>query len=70
MKLDKLRVYASVQNFFLIMNKDIMGDPETDVANWNVSASVNPVGNVAAQGFKWHEYPRASTFVLGLQVGL
>lgn len=70
MKLDKLRVYASAQNFFLLVDKDIMGDPETDVANWNVSASVNPVGNVASQGFKWHEYPKASTFVLGLQIGL
>jgi len=65
LNLDKLRIYASAQNFFLIMDKDIMSDPEVDVSNWNVTG-----GNVASQGFKWHEYPKSSTFVLGLQIGI
>jgi hypothetical protein len=65
LNLNKLRLYVSAQNFFLLMDKDIMSDPQVDVANWNVAG-----GNVASQGFKWHEYPKSSTFVIGLQVGI
>ncbi|SHJ85327.1 SusC/RagA family TonB-linked outer membrane protein [Pseudozobellia thermophila] len=62
--LNKLRVYASTQNFFLWVNDELIGDPE-----------VSPIrggegNNVFSQGMKWHEYPRATTFVLGLQVGI
>ena len=62
--LNNLRIYASVQNFFLIMNKDLMGDPEVDDKNAFGGSGV------ASQGVKWYDYPRASTFVLGLQIGL
>jgi hypothetical protein len=62
--LNNLRIYASAQNFFLLMNKDLMGDPEVDDKNAFGGSGV------ASQGVKWYDYPRASTFVLGLQIGL
>ena len=62
--LNNLRLYASAQNFFLIMNKDLMGDPEVDDKNAFGGSGV------ASQGVKWYDYPRSSTFVLGLQIGL
>ncbi len=62
--LNNLRIYASAQNFFLIMNKDLMGDPEVEDKN------AFGGNGVAAQGVKWYDYPRSSTFVLGLQIGL
>ncbi|WP_445756775.1 SusC/RagA family TonB-linked outer membrane protein [Polaribacter sp.] len=62
--LNNLRIYASAQNFFLVMNKDLMGDPEVDDKN------AFGGNGVASQGVKWYDYPRSSTFVLGLQIGL
>jgi TonB-linked SusC/RagA family outer membrane protein len=62
--LNSLRIYASAQNFFLITNKDLMGDPEVEDKN------AFGGNGVAAQGVKWYDYPRSSTFVLGLQIGL
>ncbi|MDB9886473.1 SusC/RagA family TonB-linked outer membrane protein, partial [Flavobacteriaceae bacterium] len=62
--LNNLRIYASAQNFFLLMNKDLMGDPEVDDKNAFGGSGV------ASQGVKWYDYPRSSTFVLGLQIGL
>ena len=62
--LNNLRIYASAQNFFLVMNKDLMGDPEVEDQN------AFGGGGVASQGVKWYDYPRSSTFVLGLQIGL
>jgi hypothetical protein len=64
MHLNKLRLYASAQNFFLIVDDELLGDPE-----------VTPIrggegNNVFSQGMKWHEYPKSTTFVIGLQVGL
>ena len=61
--LNNLRIYASAQNFFLVMNEDLMGDPEVDDKNAFG-------GGVASQWVKWYDYPRSSTFVLGLQIGL
>ena len=64
MHLNKLRLYASAQNFFLLVDDELLGDPE-----------VTPIrggegNNVFSQGMKWHEYPKSTTFVIGLQVGL
>jgi TonB-linked SusC/RagA family outer membrane protein len=64
LSLDRLRVYTSVQNFFLLVDKELIGDPEiTPIRGSNAD-------NVFSQGMKWHEYPRATTFMVGLQVGL
>lgn len=58
MKLDRLRVYAAVQNFFVI-TKYKGYDPE-------VSNSGAPFD----QGFGLYDYPRPRVFMLGVNVGL
>ncbi len=64
LKMSKFRVYATVQNFFLLANKDVIGDPEVTPTNQGN-------GNSAfSQGMMWHGYPRPTTYMLGLQIGL
>ncbi|NML38944.1 TonB-dependent receptor [Chitinophaga sp. G-6-1-13] len=58
MKLSRLRVYASVQNFFLV-TKFKGYDPE-------VSNSSSPFD----QGLTLYDYPKPRVFMLGLNVGL
>lgn len=58
MKLDRLRVYAAVQNFFVITKYEGY-DPE-------VSNSGAPFD----QGFGLYDYPRPRVFMLGVNVGL
>ncbi len=62
--LDNLRVYASVQNFFLLVDDEVIGDPEITPIRGGVS------NNVFSQGMKWHEYPKTTTYTFGLRVGL
>lgn len=62
--LSKLRLYASAQNFFLLVDDDLIGDPEISPIRGGASS------NAFSQGMKWHEYPKSTTFVIGLQVGL
>ncbi len=62
--MNKLRVYTSVQNFFLIVDDELIGDPEiTPIRGGDGS-------NAFSQGMMWHEYPKATTYMLGLQIGL
>jgi TonB-linked SusC/RagA family outer membrane protein len=64
LRLNKLRIYTSVQNFFLIVDKELIGDPEiTPIRGGNSS-------NAFSQGMMWHEYPKSTIYMLGLQVGL
>jgi len=63
-RLSRLRAYTSVQNFFLITGDDIVGDPETSPIYGGDG------NNVFSQGMNWHSYPRPTTFMLGLQIGL
>jgi len=58
LKLNRLRIYASAQNFFLI-TKYRGNDPE-----------VTTYGNVFAQGQTFFDYPKPTTFLLGLNIGL
>ncbi|MGN7204443.1 SusC/RagA family TonB-linked outer membrane protein [Pedobacter sp. SAFR-022] len=58
LKLSRLRVYASAQNFFLI-TKYRGNDPE-----------VTTYGNVFSQGQTFFDYPKPTTFLLGLNIGL
>ncbi|HEY0111446.1 MAG TPA: SusC/RagA family TonB-linked outer membrane protein, partial [Fibrella sp.] len=63
MKISRLRVYATVQNFFLLLKDPIIGDPEVTPTNQGN-------GNSAfSQGMIWHNYPKPTTYLLGLQVG-
>ncbi len=62
--LTDLRLYVSAQNFFLIVADEVIGDPE-----------ITPIrggdgNNVFSQGMKWHEYPKPTTYTLGLKIGL
>ncbi|UOR07112.1 TonB-dependent receptor [Hymenobacter aerilatus] len=57
-KLSRLRVYVSAQNFFLI-TKYKGYDPETST-----------YGNAFAQGIQFFDYPKARTFTAGLNVTL
>ncbi|MBS1564552.1 MAG: TonB-dependent receptor [Bacteroidetes bacterium] len=58
MHLNKLRVYVSVQNFFL-STKFTGNDPE-----------VTTYGNAFAQGQTFFDYPKPTTYTVGLNVGL
>ena len=63
-KMNRFRVYATVQNFFLLVNKDVIGDPEATPTNQGN-------GNSAfSQGMLWHGYPRPTIYMLGFQIGL
>jgi TonB-linked SusC/RagA family outer membrane protein len=64
LKMNRLRVYASAQNFFLLLKDPIVGDPEVTPTNQGA-------GNSAfSQGMIWHNYPKPTTYLLGLQIGL
>ncbi|WP_229310886.1 SusC/RagA family TonB-linked outer membrane protein [Larkinella soli] len=63
LKLSRLRLYTTVQNFFLLVDDKIVGDPEVTPTNQGD-------GNSAfSQGMIWHNYPKPTTYMLGLQVG-
>lgn len=64
LKLSRLRIYTSAQNFFLIVADEVIGDPEVTPIRGDNS------NNAFSQGMKWHEYPKATTFMLGLNIGL
>jgi TonB-linked SusC/RagA family outer membrane protein len=66
LRLNRLRVFASGQNLFLITHKELNGDPETTPTG----GYANDGNNVFSQGMFWHSYPKPTTFMLGLQVGL
>lgn len=64
LKLSRLRAYATVQNFFLLVDDPIVGDPEVTPTNQGD-------GNSAfSQGMIWHNYPKPTTYMFGLQIGL
>jgi TonB-linked SusC/RagA family outer membrane protein len=64
MKLSRLRVYGSVQNAFLIVDDEVIGDPEATPTNQGD-------GNSAfSQGIIWHGYPRPRTFMVGINIGI
>jgi TonB-linked SusC/RagA family outer membrane protein len=60
-KLSKLRLYVSAQNFFLL-TKYPHGDPEqTPIRGGDGD-------NVFSQGMIWHSYPKPTTYLAGLQI--
>ncbi|MCE7067496.1 TonB-dependent receptor [Dyadobacter sp. CY326] len=60
-KLSKLRLYVSAQNFFLLSPYKL-GDPEATPIRGGDS------DNVFSQGMIWHGYPKPTTFMAGLQI--
>jgi TonB-linked SusC/RagA family outer membrane protein len=63
-KLNRLRLYATAQNFFLVVSDKIIGDPEVTPTNQNNDNSA------FSQGEIWHNYPKPTTYMVGLQIGL
>ncbi len=63
LRLSNLRIYASTQNFFLIVDDEVIGDPEVQPIRGDNG------NNAFSQGMKWHEYPKPTTYMLGIQVG-
>ena len=66
LKLSNLRVYGSVQNFFLLTHDEVNGDPETTPTGGYASEE----NNVFSQGMNWHSYPRPTIFLVGINVAL
>ncbi|MCE6988505.1 TonB-dependent receptor [Dyadobacter sp. CY323] len=60
-KLSKLRLYVSAQNFFLL-TKYPHGDPEMTPLRGGDG------DNVFSQGMIWHGYPKPTTYLAGLQI--
>jgi TonB-linked SusC/RagA family outer membrane protein len=63
-KLNRLRLYVSIQNFFL-STKYTSGDPEVTLNTFGSEAN-----RVFAQGQNFHDYPRPTTYNFGIQAGL
>ncbi len=66
LKLSNLRVYGSVQNFFLLTDDEVNGDPETTPTG----GYANDENNVFSQGMNWHSYPRPTIFLVGVNIAL
>ncbi|MFD2936660.1 SusC/RagA family TonB-linked outer membrane protein [Spirosoma flavum] len=66
LKLNRLRLYATAQNFFLLVSNKIIGDPEVTPTN----QGVNDNNSAFSQGEIWHNYPKPTTYMVGLQIGL
>ncbi|MFD2569642.1 SusC/RagA family TonB-linked outer membrane protein [Spirosoma soli] len=64
LKLSRLRFYATVQNFFLLVEDPIVGDPEVTPTNQGNDNSA------FSQGMIWHNYPKPTTYLVGLQLSL
>jgi TonB-linked SusC/RagA family outer membrane protein len=63
LKLSRLRVYASGQNIFLLVKDKVIGDPEVTPTNQGDGSSA------FTQGMIWHNYPKPTIYMVGLQVG-
>lgn len=66
LKLDRLRIYASVQNLFIIASKELTGDPETTPTG----GYADDARNAFSQGMHWHSYPKPTIYMVGINVGL
>lgn len=66
LRLNRLRIYGSIQNLFLLTHKDLNADPETTPTGGYASDG----SNVFSQGMFWHSYPKPTIYMLGLNIGL
>jgi TonB-linked SusC/RagA family outer membrane protein len=66
LKLNRLRMYGSVQNAFLIVDKEVNGDPEATPTGGYAGDG----NNVFSQGMNWHTYPRPTVFMVGFNIGI
>ena len=66
LKMNRLRLYATVQNFFLAVHDKVIGDPEVTPTNQGTGDN----NSAFSQGQIWHNYPKPTTYMVGLQIGL
>ena len=64
--LERVRVYASVQNLFIITYDDLNGDPEATPTG----GYADDGRNIFSQGMFWHAYPKPTLYMVGINVGL
>lgn len=62
LRMNRLRIYGSVQNAFLFCSKALNGDPETVGSTFGTGAF--------AQGLAYYAYPKPRMFSLGLNIVL
>lgn len=60
--ISQLRIYSSVQNFFLVVSDEVNGDPETVGTGFGAGAF--------SQGLTYHAYPKPTTYLLGINISL
>ena len=65
-KLDRLRIFASVQNLFVIASDELTGDPEATPTG----GYADDGRNAFSQGMYWHTYPKPTIWMLGINVAL
>jgi hypothetical protein len=66
LSLERVRVYASVQNLFIITYDDLNADPESTPTG----GYADDGRNVFSQGMHWHSYPKPTLYMLGINIGL
>ncbi len=64
--LSRLRIYASVQNAFMIADKTLNADPESTPTG----GYADDGRNAFSQGMHWHSYPKPTIYLVGLNIGL
>lgn len=64
--LSRLRLYASVQNAFMIADKSLNADPESTPTG----GYADDGRNAFSQGMHWHSYPKPTIYLVGLNIGL
>jgi TonB-dependent starch-binding outer membrane protein SusC len=64
--LDKLKIYVSIQNAFMIASNKLNADPEATPTG----GYADDARNAFSQGMYWHTYPKPTTYTVGINVGL
>lgn len=64
--LDRLKIYVSVQNAFMITRDKLNADPEATPTG----GYADDARNAFSQGMYWHSYPKPTTYTVGINVGL
>ncbi len=64
--LNRFRIYASVQNAFMIADKSLNADPESTPTG----GYADDGRNAFSQGMHWHSYPKPTIYLVGLNIGL
>ncbi len=64
--LERLKIYVSVQNAFMITKDKLNADPEATPTG----GYADDARNAFSQGMYWHTYPKPTTYTVGINVAL